>query len=160
MSTRFTSEHQAIRLLIHRPDDIAAYLDPVLFGDLIARTAYQALDGHDDLHAAREAAGGGSADLLGRLAVQDATDDDPVGVLNRLVSLAAERIAVELEAEARESGDLGAYQESISYLRTEIIRLRELPVSRKEEPDGESGFEPLEVLLRWLVDYSEGRPDG
>jgi DNA primase len=160
VSTRLTSEHQAIRLLIHRPDDIAAYLDPVLFGDLIARTAYQALDGHDDLHAAREAAGGGSADLLGRLAVQDATDDDPVGVLNRLVSLAAERTAVELEAEARESGDLEAYQESISYLRTEIIRLRELPVSRKEEPDGESGFESLEVLLRWLVDYSEGRPDG
>jgi hypothetical protein len=156
VSTRLTPEHQAIRLLIYRPEELAAHLDPVLFGDLTARTAYQALVGHEDLHAAREAAGGGSADLLGRLAVQDATDDDPVGVVNRLVSLAAERAAVELEAEARESGDLASYQEAISYLRTAIIGLRELSVPAENE----TGFEPLEALLRWLVEYSEGRADG
>jgi DNA primase len=155
VSTRLTSEHQAIRLLIHRPDDIAAHLDPVLFGELITRTAHQALVEQEDLHAARAAAGGGAADLLGRLAVQDATDDDPVGVLNRLVALAAGRAATELEAEARESGDLVPYQPSISYLRTEIIRLREVPMPQ----EGESGFEPLEPLLRWLIEYSEGRAD-
>ena len=156
VSTRLTPEHQAIRLLIHRPDELAAHLDPVLFGDLTTRTAYQALAGHEDLHAAREAAGGGSADLLGRLAVQDATDDDPVGVVHRLVSLAAERAAVELEAEARESGDLASYHLPISYLRTAIIGLRELPVF----DENETGFEPIEALLRWLVEYSEGRADG
>jgi len=156
VSTRLTPEHQAIRLLIHRPDELAAHLDPVLFGDVTARTAYQALAGHEDLHAAREAAGGGSADLLGRLAVQDATDDDPVGVVHRLVSLAAERAAVELEAEARESGDLASYHLPISYLRTAIIGLRELPVF----DENETGFEPIEALLRWLVEYSEGRADG
>ena len=156
VSTRLTPEHQAIRLLIHRPAELTAHLDPVLFGDLTARTAYQALAGHEDLHAAREAAGGGSADLLGRLAVQDATDDDPVGVVHRLVSLAAERAAVELEAEARESGDLASYHLPISYLRTAIIGLRELPVF----DENETGFEPIEALLRWLVEYSEGRADG
>ena len=74
----------------------------------------------------------------------------------RLQALAAERAAVELEAEARESGDLASYHLPISYLRTAIIGLRELPVF----DENETGFEPIEALLRWLVEYSEGRADG
>ncbi len=151
-STRPTSEHQALRLLLHRPDEVAGLLHPVLFADTTSRVAFLALCEAGDLHAARAAAGGAAADLLGRLAVEDAIDDDPLGVLNRLVSLAAERAAAELEAEARESGDLATYQPSISYLRTAIIELRELDVHHEAVPGGG----PLEPLLRWLVEYSEG----
>ncbi|MDP6976477.1 MAG: DNA primase [Acidimicrobiales bacterium] len=151
-STRPTSEHQALRLLLHRPDEVAGLLHPVLFADTTSRVAFLALCEAGDLHAARAAAGGAAADLLGRLAVEDATDDDPLGVLNRLVSLAAERAAAELEAEARESGDLATYQPSISYLRTAIIELRELDMYHEAVPGGG----PLEPLLRWLVEYSEG----
>ena len=79
----------------------------------------------------------------------DANDDDPLGVVTRLCHRAAERTVVALEAEARQTGDLAAYQPSISYLRTEVIRLREVV------DDGAS----LEPLLRWLVDYSGGRVD-
>jgi hypothetical protein len=89
------------------------------------------------------------SDLLGRLAVQDGSDDEPRGIVSRLLFLAAERVAVALEAEARLTGDLAAYQPSISYLRTQMIVLREAT----------SDLATIEPLLRWLVDFPEGRVD-
>jgi hypothetical protein len=92
---------------------------------------------------------GTPAALLGRLAVEDAGDDDAVGVLSRLLSLAAGRLAVEFEAVSRRDGDLATYQPAISYLRTQVMELRE------PGPD----IADLEPLLRWLIDNREGRAD-
>ena len=148
-SGRPTSEVEALRLMVHSPDEVRGLLVPVLFDDPLHRVTYSLLAEVDDLHGARDRAEGPVADLLGRLAVADANDDDPLGVVTRLCHRAAERTVVALEAEARQTGDLAAYQPSISYLRTEVIRLREVV------DDGAS----LEPLLRWLVDYSGGRVD-
>lgn len=148
-AARPTSEVQALRLMVHRPDEVRDLLVPVLFDDPVHRATFVLLSEADDLHGARDRAEGAVADLLGRLAVADASDEVPLGVLTRLCHQAAERTVVALEAEARQTGDLAAYQPSISYLRTEVIRLREVV------PDGAS----LEPLLRWLVDYSGGRVD-
>ena len=148
-SGRPTSEVEALRLMVHRPDEVRGLLVPVLFDDPLHRVTYSLLAEVDDLHGARDRAEGPVADLLGRLAVADANDDDPLGVVTRLCHRAAERTVVALEAEARQTGDLAAYQPSISYLRTEVIRLREVV------DDGAS----LEPLLRWLADYSGGRVD-
>jgi len=145
-----TPEIQALRLLVHRPEEIRAHLSPVLFEDYLNRTTLAVLAEATDLHAARAGAEPEVADLLGRLAVQDASDDEPVGVLTRLAYLAAERAAVSLEAEARLSGDLAAYQPSISYLRTEVMKLREVVADGTE----------IEQLVRWLIDHFEGRVDG
>ena len=145
-----TPEIQALRLLVHRPEEIRAHLSPVLFEDRLNRTTLAVLAEATDLHAARAGAEPEVADLLGRLAVQDASDDEPVGVLTRLAYLAAERAAMSLEAEARLSGDLAAYQPSISYLRTEVMKLREVVADGTE----------IEQLLRWLIDHFEGRVDG
>jgi len=145
-----TPEVQALRLLVHRPEEIIGHLSPLLFEGGLNRSAYLLLSGSVDLHAARADAGSDVADLLGRLAVQDASDDDALGVLTRLAHLAAQRAAVALEAEARLSGDLAAYQPAISFLRTEVIRFREVVADGAE----------VEALLRWLSDYSEGRVDG
>ena len=145
-----TPEIQALRLLVHRPEEIRAHLSPVLFEDHLNRRTLAVLAEATDLHAARADAEPEVADLLGRLAVQDASDDKPVGVLTRLAYLAAERAAVALEAEARLSGDLAAYQPSISYLRTEVMKLREVVADGTE----------IEQLLRWLIDHIEGRVDG
>ena len=145
-----TPEIQALRLLVHRPEEIRAHLSPVLFEDHLNRRTLAVLAEATDLHAARADAEPEVADLLGRLAVQDASDDKPVGVLTRLAYLAAERAAVALEAEARLSGDLAAYQPSISYLRTEVMKLREVVADGTE----------IEQLLRWLIDHVEGRVDG
>lgn len=145
-----TPEIQALRLLVHRPEEIRAHLSPVLFEDHLNRRTLAVLAEATDLHAARAGAEPEVADLLGRLAVQDASEDEPVGVLTRLAYLAAERAAVSLEAEARLSGDLAAYQPSISYLRTEVMKLREVVADGTE----------IEQLLRWLIDHVEGRVDG
>ncbi|MCH2422193.1 MAG: DNA primase [Acidimicrobiales bacterium] len=145
-----TPEIQALRLLVHRPEEIRAHLSPVLFEDHLNRRTLAVLVEATDLHAARAGAEPEVADLLGRLAVQDASDDKPAGVLTRLDYLAAERAAVSLEAEARLSGDLAAYQPSISYLRTEVMKLREVVADGTE----------IEQLLRWLIDHIEGRVDG
>ena len=145
-----TPEIQALRLLVHRPEEIRAHLSPVLFEDHLNRTTLAVLAEATDLHEARAGAEPEVADLLGRLAVHDASDDEPVGVLTRLAYLAAERAAVSLEAEARLSGDLAAYQPSISYLRTEVMKLREVVADGTE----------IEELVRWLIDHFEGRVDG
>ena len=147
---RLTIEHQALRLLIHRPEDLSAWLAPALFADPVAEMAYRALAEVGEFHGARATVDDETADLLGRLAVQDASDDDPNGVVCRLLARAAERNAVELEARARSSGDLGTYQPSIAFLRREVIALRET----------QADLDQVEPLLRWLIDYSENDTDG
>ncbi len=151
---RLTPETQALRLLAHRPDEIAGHLSDVLFADPTSLAVYRSLSSHGDVHAAVSALNvepddEAAAALLGRLAVEDAGDDQVVGVLSRLLSLAAGRLAVELEAVSRRDGDLATYQPAISYLRTQVMELR--------EPS--SDISTLEALLRWLVDYPEGRSD-
>ena len=148
---RLTPETQALRLLAHRPDEIAACLSEILFADPTSRAVYRALSAEGEAHAAvsalnAESGGATAAALLARLVVEDAGDDQPVGVLSRLLSLAAERLAVELEAVARRDDDLGTYQPAISYLRTQVMDLR--------EPG--TDITDLEPLLRWIVDYREG----
>ena len=145
-----TPEIQALRLLVHRPEEIRAHLSPVLFEDHLNRMTLTVLATATDLHAARAGAEPEVADLMGRLAVQDASEDEPVGVLTRLAYLAAQRAAVSLEAEARISGDLAAYQPSISYLRTKVMEFREVAADGAE----------IEELVRWLIDHFEGRVDG
>ena len=147
---RLTIEHQALSLLIHRPEDLSAWLAPALFADPVAEMAYRALAEVGEFHGARATVDDEAADLLGRLAVQDASDDDPKGVVCRLLALAAERKAVELEARARSSGDLGTYQPSIAFLRRWIITLRETVAN----------LDQVEPLLRWLIDYPENDADG
>ena len=151
---RLTPETQALRLLAHRPDEIAGHLSDVLFADPTSLAVYRSLSSHGDVHAAVSALNvepddEAAAALLGRLAVEDAGDDQAIGVLSRLLSLAAGRLAVELEAVSRRDGDLATYQPAISYLRTQVMELR--------EPG--SDISTLEPLLRWLVDYREGRSD-
>ena len=145
-----TPEIQALRLLVHRPEEIRAHLSPVLFEDHLNRMTLTVLATATDLHAARAGAEPEVADLMGRLAVQDASEDEPVGVLTRLAYLAAQRAAMSLEAEARISGDLAAYQPSISYLRTKVMKFREVAADGAE----------IEELVRWLIDHFEGRVDG
>lgn len=147
---RLTIEHQALRLLIHRPEDLSAWLAPALFADPVAEMAYRALAEVGEFHGARATVDDETADLLGRLAVQDASDDDPKGVVCRLLALAAERKAVELEARARSSGDLATYQPSIAFLRRGVIDLRETVAD----------LDQVEPLLRWLIEYSETDADG
>ena len=143
---RLTTEYQALRMLIHKPDEVTDWLHPVLLSDPMAENVFVALTSSNDLHEANQSLGAEESDLIGRLSVQEAEDDKPLGVFSRLLSLAAERKAVELESLARQSGELSEYQADISFLRRSVMELNEEGIHQIKD-----GME----LRSWLIDKSE-----
>jgi hypothetical protein len=95
-------ELEALRLAVHRPEEVAARLEGVLFSHPLARTTFDVLTEAATLHEAIERADPQSADLLQRLAVED-TDADPDDVMIRLVERAAQRELRDLQAELRQA---------------------------------------------------------
>ena len=95
-------EEAALRLAIHRPEEVAALLEEVLFDDPVYRAAFSALLVAPTLTEAIDAAEPAVAVLLHRLAVEepdpDAASDD---VIATLVRLAAQRRLAAIEADAR-----------------------------------------------------------
>ena len=143
---KLTTEYQALRMLIHRSEEVRDWLHPVLFSDPLAENIFIALTNSTDLHEANQSLGVEESDLIGRLSVQEAEDDKPLGVFSRLLSLAAERKAVEFESLARQSGELSEYQEDISYLRRSVMELNEEGIHQIEE-----GMQ----LRSWLIEKAE-----
>jgi DNA primase len=143
---RVTTEYQALRLLIHKPEEVIDWLHPILLSDPRVESVFEALINSNDLHEANQSLGIEASNLLGRLSVQEAEDDKPLGVFSRLLSLAAERKAVEFESLARQSGELSEYQADISYLRRSVMGLNEEGIHAIEE-----GME----LRSWLIGKSK-----
>ncbi len=90
---------EALRLAIHRPEEVFARLEAVLFLDEVQRAAFDALAVSDDLHQALAVAPEAARALLARLAVEE-----PVGagedVVRQLVRNAARRALGELARSA------------------------------------------------------------
>ena len=143
---KLTTEYQALRMLIHRSEEVVDWLHPVLFSDPLAESVFIALTNSTDLHEANQSLGAEESDLIGRLSVQEAEDDKPLGVFSRLLSLAAERKAVEFESLARQTGELSEYLEDISYLRRSVMELNEEGIHQIEE-----GMK----LRSWLIEKAE-----
>ncbi len=91
---------EALRLAIHRPEDVQDRLEAVLFGDDRQRAAFVALASSDTLREAVEGAPPEVSDLLVRLTVEEPLEqaDD---VVRHLVWVAGRRELSGLEAEAR-----------------------------------------------------------
>ena len=134
-------EVEALRLAVHRPEEVAALLHEVLFVDPVALAGYRALCASTHLAQAIDLAEPEAASLLQRLAVEDA-DVSADDVLARLAEEAAKRVIAELEAEARRSGTL---TEDVGWLKVTIAEVREAP----------TGVEATGRLVRWLVDRFE-----
>jgi DNA primase len=144
-------EVEALRLAVHRPEEVAALLHEVLFVDPVVLAGYRALCSSTTLAqaidtAAAQAAASDRAEpdagpLLQRLAVEDA-DAAADDVLARLAEEAAKRVIAELEAEARRTGTL---TEEVGWLKLTIAELRE-PVT---------GADATGRLVRWMVDRFE-----
>ena len=139
-------EVEALRLAVHRPEEVAALLHEALFVDPVVLAGYRALCSATTLAQAIDSAVQNSsepeaASLLQRLAVEDAeaSADD---VLARLAEEAAKRVIVELEAEARRTGTL---TEDVGWLKLTIGELRE----------AETGVDATGRLVRWIVDRFE-----
>jgi DNA primase len=144
-------EVEALRLAVHRPEEVAERLHEVLFADPVALAAYRALCSATTLAQAIDLAVGdvvvggladdAAASLLRRLAVEDA-DVGADDVMARLAEEAAKRVVIELEAAARRSGEL---TEDVAWLKLAMAELR--------EPTG--GVDATGRLVRWLVDRFE-----
>jgi DNA primase len=144
-------ERQGLVLLVHRPDDVAGLLQPVLFGP-VARAALDAVArAGGDLGAATALVPPGTADLLLRVAVEE-PEDDPVPTAAQLVVDAAKRVAAELDAAARAAVVVGGtgweeHSRASHWLRQEADRLWSLREARH------LALGDLAELVAWLTAY-------
>ena len=134
-------EVEALRLAVHRPEEVAALLHEVLFVDPVVLAGYRALCASTTLAQAIDGAEPEAASLLQRLAVEDA-DAAADDVLARLAEEAAKRVIVRLEAEARRTGTL---TEEVGWLKLTIAELREPATA----------VDATGRLVRWIVDRFE-----
>jgi hypothetical protein len=145
---RLTPEDEAIRLMIHRPDEVADRLAPVLFGDPIRREAFEALDS-DGVMAAADRVGERAATLLRRLAVEssDAEADD---VVAGVVRLSADRVVRDLQHRTRlaeSPDDRQGFATAIAWVKTQTEGLAERNTREAA----------VTQLLPWLIQNAEGR---
>jgi DNA primase len=132
---------EALRLAVHRPDEVADRLEAVLFSNPVQRAAFEALASSTTLHEAIAGADPGVAALLERLAVEE-TEDSPDDVVTRLVDQAACRALAELESQARSSDAPLELSALTRWLRLKIDEVRQ-PITAVEAVNG---------LLPWLVE--------
>jgi DNA primase len=138
-------EVEALRLAVHRPDEVAHRLEGVLFADEVHLAAFDALCESATLDEAIERARPEAAALLQRLAVEDA-DADPDDVVRLLVANAAQRRLVLLQAEARTADDPTSYGATIGWLKRTMDQLW----------DSATSVGASEQLVAWLVQFGEG----
>jgi DNA primase len=133
---------EALRLAVHRPEEVADRIESVLFSNEVQRAGFEALASSTTLHEAIDGAEPAAAALLERLAVED-TDANADEVVTRLVELAALRALADLESQARASeARFLELAPLTTWLRLKIEELRQ-PVTAVEAVNG---------LLPWLVE--------
>jgi DNA primase len=102
---------EALKLAVHRPEDVAGRLQTVLFSDPLQRDAFIALIEHDDLNGAISSASPEVAGLLRRVTVEeplmgDPEFGDPVDLVVRvLLREAVRRALTEVEKASRGLGE-------------------------------------------------------
>jgi DNA primase len=141
-------EVEALRLAIHRPQEVADRLELALFAHPRTRAAFTALAGADTLHQAMENADPGTAGLLSRLAVEEA-DADTDDVTVRLVERAGQRALGELSRQARAVADPAQMAATVAWVKPALEELRADPDSGARPRDAETR------LLAWLVAREE-----
>ncbi|MCB0991126.1 MAG: DNA primase [Acidimicrobiales bacterium] len=141
-------ERELLRLMIHRPVDVAGRVHPVLFTSPTARRAFEVLSepGWEGRLPDEAPAIG---DLLRRLTVETFEgESDPIEDLGWVVRDAALRARRDIAAEARvDKESLRQHQPLLQWISE---RTEELQRS-------DSRIAAIDALLAWLVSYSESR---
>jgi DNA primase len=137
-------ELEALRLAVHRPETVGDRLEEQLFADDLHRSAFRALASAATLRTAIDSADPDAADLLQRLAVEDA-EEDPDDVMIRLLERAGARELVRLQREARGAPAPEEYAAVIGWLKLALEELR----------SAHSGRDAEARLVPWLVGHRE-----
>lgn len=143
-------ELEALRLAVHRPEEVPSHLEGVLFEHPIARSAFEALSGAATLHAAIDTADPQTADLLQRLAVED-SEAAAGDVMTRLVERAGQRALKELQAQMRqaEPSSQADFAPTVAWVKLALESLR------PEDGTVMGVTEAQEGLVRWLAAWEQ-----
>ena len=104
---------EALKLAVHRPEDVADRVHAVLFADPVQRQAFVALLENDSVHEAVESASPEVASLLRRVIVEEPRSDDPElgrqvdSVVSVLLRTAAKRALADVEIGSRRATTRG-----------------------------------------------------
>ncbi len=118
-------EDQAIQLIIEGHTDAVALFSEPLFVTPLRRDIYLALKRAPSVREAVDMLGADEGNLLIELAASSDEDLDAPAVASRLISKAADRLARELESEARITGNVEELLPDVKFLRQWVIDLRE-----------------------------------
>lgn len=125
-------EDQAIRLLIDGEEAAENILFESLFVTPMRREIYNAVREAPSVREAVDMLGSDEGGLLIELAASTDDELDAQAVLSRLVGLAADRLASDLEAEMRAGGAVQELNPDVKYLRQWVVDLREPSTDLKE----------------------------
>ena len=139
---------EALKLAVHRPDDVADRVHAALFGDPLQRQAFVALLEHDSAHEAVESASPEVASLLRRVIVEEPMAGDPDlgdpvdSVVTVLLRGAVRRALTEVEMESRTGDD--SWQSRAAETAQVRLWLDQLG-------DPAAGRDAADRLVAWLV---------
>ncbi len=117
-------EDQALQLMINGDVETSELFSDSLFVTMHRREVFEALRDGRSVREAIDMLGADEANLVIELAATD-VDLDASAVASRLLGKAADRLARELEAEARLTGDVETLLPDVKFLRQWVIELRE-----------------------------------
>jgi len=149
---------EALRLAVHRPEEVVGVLREELFVNPVERAAFQALASANSLAEALENASPEASELLGRVSVEQ-TDSEAEDVLRLLVIQASEQRLREIQG-LLSSGSLGSehMRDLLNvelWARRQVMALRELSMEgRSSHGGGLQGreAESFWALLAWLTE--------
>lgn len=139
---------EALKLAVHRPEDVVDRVHAVLFTDPVQRLAFVALLEHDSVHEAVEAASPEVGSLLRRVIVEEPVSGDPElgdpvdSVVAGMLRGAARRALSDIEIESRVSDD------SWQTRAAETVQVR-LWLDQLDESG--SGRDAADQLVAWLI---------
>jgi DNA primase len=144
---------EALKLAVHRPEDVGDRVHAVLFTDRVQRQAFVALLENDSVHEAVESASPEVASLLRRVIVEEPMAGDPElgdpvdSVVAVLLRGAARRALAEVEIESRVGED------SWQARAAETVQVRLWLDELEESPFGRDA---ADRLVAWLVERQPG----
>lgn len=143
---RLTAEDEALRLVVHRSEEVDGRLDEALFGDPVRREAYRALSEGAELTGASDRVGEPAAGLLRRLAVEDPGEAEADDVLALVHRRAGERVMETLRRRARDTGDptrRREYNTALTWIKQQTDLLAERDTRRSA----------MDRMLPWLIEH-------
>ncbi len=140
-------ELDALRGVIHQPQVVADWLEPVLFADPTARAAFEQLRASSTFREALDASDGPVHSLLERLAVEDANADGDIETVRarlivNMVSPAAERL-------------LKSMVERDDPRASDVKTLLDVVAHNRETGEWDDAQQAARQLVGWLVDRAQ-----